>query len=217
MRKKLDEQFDELNKQFVLLGSLCEKNLGEDFAALTEKDRERALYVFNQKYDLANRSRDIERSCLSLILRQQPVASDLRLVSAVLKMVTDLDRIGAQSVDIAEIVMTYDYTLVGKSFDLLIKMSEAVRQIMHKAVDSFVRLDQRVADDVLKSDDGVDKYFMMIKQAITEELTENPEHKVSLDVLLMAKYLECTADHCCNIAQWVLYVITGKQPGTSSI
>ena len=217
MRKKLDEQFDELNKQFILLGSLCEKNLGEDFAALTEKDRERALYVFNQKYDLANRSRDIERSCLSLILRQQPVASDLRLVSAVLKMVTDLDRIGAQSVDIAEIVMTYDYTLVGKSFDLLIKMSEAVRQIMHKAVDSFVRLDQRVAGDVLKSDDGVDKYFMMIKQAITEELTENPEHKVSLDVLLMAKYLERTADHCCNIALWVLYVITGKQPGTSSI
>ena len=96
-------------------------------------------------------------------------------------------------------------------------MSEAVRQIMHKAVDSFVRLDQRVAGDVLKSDDGVDKYFMMIKQAITEELTENPEHKVSLDVLLMAKYLERTADHCCNIAQWVLYVITGKQPGTSSI
>lgn len=217
MRKKLDEQFDELNKQFILLGSLCEKNLGEDFAALTEQDRERALNVFNQKYDLANRSRDIERSCLSLILRQQPVASDLRLVSAVLKMVTDLDRIGAQSVDIAEIVMTYDYTLSGPSFELLIKMSEAVRQIMHKAVDAFVRLDQRVAEEVIKNDDAIDHYFMMIKQAITEELTQNPDHKVSLDVLLMAKYLERAADHCCNIAQWVLYVITGKQPGVSSI
>ncbi len=213
MRKRLDEQFDELNKQFILLGSLCEKNLAEDFSALENKDRERALSVFNQKYDLANRGRDIERLCLALILRQQPVATDLRLVSALLKMVTDLDRIGAQSVDIAEIVMTYDYTLSGPSFELLLKMAEAVRQILHKAVDSFVRLDQRVAEDVIKADDGIDKYFQMIKQAITEELTENPEHKVSLDVLLMAKYLERSADHCCNIAQWVLYVITGKQPG----
>lgn len=215
MRKMLDEQFDELNKQFILLGSLCEKNLAEDFSALENKDRERALAVFNQKYDLANRSRDIERLCLALILRQQPVATDLRLVSALLKMVTDLDRLGAQSVDIAEIVMTYDYTLSGPSFELLLKMAEAVRQILHKAVDSFVRLDQRVAEDVLKADDGIDKYFQMIKQAITEELTENPEHKVSLDVLLMAKYLERSADHCCNIAQWVLYVITGKQPGVT--
>ncbi len=213
MRKRLDEQFDELNKQFILLGSLCEKNLAEDFSALENKDRERALSVFNQKYDLANRGRDIERLCLALILRQQPVATDLRLVSALLKMVTDLDRIGAQSVDIAEIVMTYDYTLSGPSFELLLKMAEAVRQILHKAVDSFVRLDQRVAEDVIKADDGIDKFFQMIKQAITEELTENPEHKVSLDVLLMAKYLERSADHCCNIAQWVLYVITGKQPG----
>ncbi len=215
MRKMLDEQFDELNKQFILLGSLCEKNLAEDFSALENKDRERALTVFNQKYDLANRGRDIERLCLALILRQQPVATDLRLVSALLKMVTDLDRIGAQSVDIAEIVMTYDYTLSGPSFELLLKMAEAVRQILHKAVDSFVRLDQRVAEDVLKADDGIDKYFQMIKQAITEELTESPEHKVSLDVLLMAKYLERSADHCCNIAQWVLYVITGKQPGVT--
>ncbi len=215
MRKQLDEQFDELNKQFILLGSLCEKNLAEDFSALEGKDRERALNVFNQKYDLANRGRDIERLCLALILRQQPVATDLRLVSALLKMVTDLDRIGAQSVDIAEIVMTYDYTLSGPSFELLLKMADAVRQILHKAVDSFVRLDQRVAEDVIKADDGIDKYFQMIKQAITEELTENPEHKVSLDVLLMAKYLERSADHCCNIAQWVLYVITGKQPGVT--
>ena len=213
MRKQLDDQFDELNKQFILLGSLCEKNLAEDFSALESKDRERALAVFNQKYDLANRGRDIERLCLALILRQQPVATDLRLVSALLKMVTDLDRIGAQSVDIAEIVMTYDYTLSGPSFELLIKMADAVRQILHKAVDSFVRLDQRVAEDVVKADDGIDKYFQMIKQAITEELTDNPDHKVSLDVLLMAKYLERAADHCCNIAQWVLYVITGKQPG----
>ena len=216
MRKKLDEQFDELNKQFILLGSVCEKNLGEDFAALQNRDRERALYVFNQKYDLANRSRDIERLCLSLILREQPVASDLRLVSAVFKMVTDLDRIGAQGIDIAEIVTTYDYTLVGPSFDLLIKMAESVRQIMHKAIDSFVRLDLHVAEDVLKSDDGIDKYFMMVKQSIIEEMSNTPDHRVSLDVLLMAKYLERTADHCCNIAQWVLYVITGKQPGVSA-
>ncbi len=216
MRKKLDEQFDELNKQFILLGSVCEKNLGEDFAALQNRDRERALYVFNQKYDLANRSRDIERLCLSLILREQPVASDLRLVSAVLKMVTDLDRIGAQGIDIAEIVTTYDYTLAGPSFDLLIKMAESVRQIMHKAIDSFVRLDLHVAEDVLKSDDGIDKYFMMVKQSIIEEMSNTPDHRVSLDVLLMAKYLERTADHCCNIAQWVLYVITGKQPGVSA-
>ena len=216
MRKKLDEQFDELNKQFILLGSVCEKNLGEDFAALQNHDRERSLYVFNQKYDLANRSRDIERLCLSLILREQPVASDLRLVSAVLKMVTDLDRIGAQGIDIAEIVTTYDYTLAGPSFDLLIKMAESVRQIMHKAIDSFVRLDLHVAEDVLKSDDGIDKYFMMVKQSIIEEMSNTPDHRVSLDVLLMAKYLERTADHCCNIAQWVLYVITGKQPGVSA-
>ena len=215
MRKKLDEQFDELNKQFILLGSVCEKNLGEDFAALKARDRERALYVFNQKYDLANRSRDIERLCLSLILREQPVASDLRLVSAVLKMVTDLDRIGAQGIDIAEIVTTYDYTATGPSFDLLLKMAESVRQIMHKAIDSFVRLDLHVAEDVLKSDDGIDKYFMMVKQSIIEEMSHSPDHLVSLDVLLMAKYLERTADHCCNIARWVLYVITGKQPGVS--
>lgn len=212
MRKKLDEQFDELNKQFLLLGSACEKNLREDFSALQNHSRELALRVFNQKYDLVNRGRNIERLCLSLILRQQPVASDLRLVSAILKMVTDLDRIGIQSVDIAEIVTTYDYTLTDASFDLLLKMSEAVQQMLHQAIDSFVELDLSAAEEVIKADDSIDKYFMMIKQSIVEEMTKTPDHRVSLDVLLMAKYLERAADHCCNIARWVLYVITGNQP-----
>lgn len=215
MRKQLDEQFDELNKQFILLGALCEKNLGQVFAALENRDRELALGVFNQKYDLANRSRDIERLCLSLILRQQPVATDLRLVSAVLKMVTDLDRIGAQSVDIAEIVMTYDYTVKEASFDLLLKMAAATRQVLHNAIDAFVRLDEKCANDVIKSDDTVDHYFSMVKQSIVEEIAGGSENKVSLEDLLMAKYLERTADHCGNIAQWVLYVITGKQPGVN--
>lgn len=214
MREKFDEQLDELNKQFILLGSVCEKNIAKDAEAIRNHDREEALAVFNQEYELNNRGRDIERLCLSLILRQQPVASDLRLVSGVLKMVTDLDRIGTQAGDIAEIIMKYDFSHKGEDQDLLLKMADECVKVLHSAIDAYVRLDQKTAEEVLRMDDSVDQYFAMVKEAIIQEVSRSEAPKISFDVILMAKYLERIGDHCCNIAQWVLYIITGKQPGT---
>ncbi len=213
MLEPFDEQLDQLNKEFILLGSSCEKNIEKCCTALQTRDRELALSVFNQGYELNNRSRDIERLCLSLILRQQPVASDLRLVSGVLKMVTDLDRIGVQAGDIAEIAMKYDFEHRGEDFSLLLKMGESTKKIVHAAIDAYVKLDQATADQVIRMDDSVDQYFSMVKEAIVQGAVHSSEAKISLDVLLMAKYLERIGDHCCNIAEWVIYIITGKQPG----
>lgn len=208
MRKELDEKLGLLNREMILMGSICEKNIADVFKALEKGDRDLAFSVYKEDYDIGAKARDIERLCLSLILREQPVAGDLRLVSAVLKMISDLKRIGIQCCDIAEIVMKFDFSYKGADVALLPGMALEAQKILRKAVDSFVNMDFEAAREVFRMDEAVDGYFSMVRESIVSEAKHGPgaDIKIALDVLMIAKYLERIGDHACNIAKWVLYI-----------
>ena len=213
MRRDLDVQLDRMNQELVEMGSVCEKNITGAFKALQDHDRELAMEIFKSDYDVSDRARTIERLCLSLILRQQPVASDLRQVSALLKMISDLERIGNQACDIAELVMQFEFTHEGEDLQLLYKMADEALKMVQASVDAYVKFDERAARAIFRMDDAVDKYFSLVKEAIVKGARVNPEKsvKISLDVLMMSKYLERIGDHACNIAKWVIYAVTGNQ------
>lgn len=213
MRKELDEQLTRMNQEIINMGSVCEKNITDAFKALENHDRELAMEVFKSDYDISDRARTVERLCLSLILRQQPVASDLRQVSSVLKMISDLERIGTQACNISEIVMQFEFSHEGEDLQLLFKMADEAWKMVKASIDSYVKFDDQAARAVFRMDDAVDKYFSLVKEAIVKGARVNPEEsvKVSLDVLMMAKYLERIGDHACNIAKWVIYAVTGNQ------
>ncbi len=211
MRKNLDEQLQRLNKNLILMGSLCESNLDSVFKAFKERDRELALNVYRADYDIDTKSRDIETLCLNIILHEQPVAIDLLVVSATLKMVADLERIGNQASDIAQIVMSFDYNYEGEDLDLLHNMAKEATSMVKLAIDSFINRDEDLAKAVIRQDKAVDEYFAMIRKSlILKARTCEKDTELSLDVIMMAKYLERIGDHACNIAKWVSYVVTGK-------
>ncbi|MCR5083918.1 MAG: phosphate signaling complex protein PhoU [Succinivibrionaceae bacterium] len=211
MRRVLDEQLDELRNGLAMMGCRCEDCISDDLQALRGHDRELAMQVSGRGYDIDKQARQIEGLCLDLLLRQQPVASDLRLVSAVLKMISDIERIGHQACDIAEIVTNFDFPHEGEDISLLCHMAEEARQMVHGCVGAFVDRDLGTAAAVIEHDDLVDKYFGAIKKTlITAARDAKDDREISLDVLMMAKYLERIGDHACNVAKWVRYAITGS-------
>ncbi|WP_251570676.1 phosphate signaling complex protein PhoU [Parasutterella muris] len=211
MRKNLDGQLQRLNNNLLLMGSLCEDNLASVFKAFRERDRELALNVYRADYDVDAKARDIETLCLNIILHEQPVAIDLLVVSATLKMVADLERIGNQASDIAQIVMSFDYNYEGEDLKLLQSMAKEASSMVKLSIDAFIRRDEELAKAVIRQDDAVDEYFSMIRKAlILKARTCEKDTELSLDVIMMAKYLERIGDHACNIAKWVSYMTTGK-------
>ena len=211
MRKNLDDQLQRLNNSLILMGSLCEDNLDSVFKAFKERDRELALNVYRADYDIDTKSRNIETLCLNIILHEQPVATDLLVVSATLKMVADLERIGNQASDIAQIVMSFDYNHQGEDVELLHSMAKEAASMVKLSIDAFVRRDIDLAKSVIRQDKAVDEYFGMIRKSlILKARSCEKDTELSLDVIMMAKYLERIGDHACNIAKWVTYVVTGK-------
>ncbi len=210
MRLQLDKQLLDMNNELILLGGMCEEFISTDLKALRKHDRELAMKVSNQDFEIDKKARYIENLCMELLLRQQPVASDLRAVSAVLKMISDIERIGDQACDIAEIVMNFNFGYEGDDLKLLENMAVEVCRMVHECVDSYVVRDLDYARKVIKHDDIVDKYFSMIKTELISKVCNYKEDtELSLDVLMMAKYLERIGDHACNVAKWVIYAITG--------
>lgn len=211
MRKNLDSQLQRLNNSLILMGSLCEDNLDNVFKSFKERDRELALSVYRADYDIDTKARDIETLCLNIILHEQPVATDLLVVSATLKMVADLERIGNQTSDIAQIVMGFDYNHEGEDVNLLYSMAKEATSMVKLAIDSFVRRDMDLAKSVLRQDNAVDEYFSMVRKSLILQARNcEKDTELSLDVIMVAKYLERIGDHACNIAKWVSYVVTGK-------
>ena len=160
--------------------------------------------------------RDIESLCLRMLLMQQPVARDLRLVSSALKMITDMERIGDQAADIAEIVLMLGESSAVQPPEHIAAMAEEARAMVHSAIDAYVQRDVKLAEKVIDQDDAVDGLFLSVKDELVEQLRREPASALAaLDMLMIAKYFERIGDHATNIAEWVQYAVTGLYKGES--
>ena len=209
MRNRFDEQLFELNREIIEMGAMCEEAIDKAVIALNTGDVELANNVKNESGCIDQMERTIENRCIKLFLHQQPVARDLRLISAALKMITDMERIGDQAEDIAEIVTFLEGRIVGE-MELISDMANKTREMVTSSVDAFVKKDMKLAESVILQDDIVDNYFSEMKTAIIKWIGDNPsDGEFALDLLMIAKYLERIGDHATNVAEWVIYSITG--------
>lgn len=209
MRNRFDKQLFELNREIIEMGALCEEVIGKTSKALSTGDAMLAKNVKTEASAIDQMERDIESRCMKLLLHQQPVASDLRLISAALKMITDMERIGDQAEDIADMI---PFLRGGntKETDLIEEMSRETIQMVTKSVDAFVKKDIELAEKVIARDDVVDHYFSEIKRGIITSITQHSaDGEFALDLLMIAKYFERIGDHATNIAEWVIYSVTG--------
>ena len=208
MRNRFDNQLAEMNNELISMGALCENAIASAVKALLEGDIKLAAAAIRIDQEIDRKEREIESMCLKLLLQQQPVASDLRLISSVLKMITDIERIGDQASDIAEIV-TYLSVACGHNTHID-RMAQATIKMVTNSLDAFVRRDLTLAWSVIEYDDVVDRLFDECKSDLIAEIAQNPEDgERVLDVLMIAKYLERIGDHATNIAEWVEFSITG--------
>lgn len=215
MRSKFDEQLDQLNKELILMGSLCESAIAMSANALLDGNVSEAEKVPELSAQIDRKERDIEAMCLKLLLQRQPVAGDLRVISAALKMVTDMERIGHQSADIAEIITMANIFASDDTLNIH-DMAAAVIKMVTDSVDAFVKRDVETAQSVIRYDDVVDGCFDMIKKMLIERFGDpEADGEYTLDLLMIAKYFERIGDHAVNIARWVLFSITGNREGVT--
>lgn len=209
MRNRFDQQLFELNREIIEMGAMCEEAISTACEALSTGNLNLAESVKANGDVIDQMERDIESRCMKLLLHQQPVARDLRLISAALKIITDMERIGDQAEDIAEIVtFLKDHTIGGLS--PIEEMASAAIKMVTSSVDAFVKKDIQLAEQVISMDDIVDNYFSQIKYDIISLITEKQtDGEVALDLLMISKYLERIGDHATNIAEWVIYSVTG--------
>ena len=204
--KELAEVFDKLNEMCLMTEEAIEKSV----KALQTRDKELAREVMREDKNIDDTEREIEHDCLRILLMERPVASDFRDVSAALKMITDLERIGDQAEDIAETVSFIDSDHSDIN-GLLIEMAKSAMKMVTESVDAFVKCDIILAEKVVSDDDGVDGYFAAIKKRLIARISESPaDGESDLNLLMIAKYFERIGDHAVNVAHWVMFSITGE-------
>ena len=209
MRETFDTELSNLNSELIEMGGRVEAAIKNAVKSLEMRDKnctERAR-EFDREIDEMERS--IERRCLKLLLRQQPVANDLRFISTALKIITDMERIGDQAADIADLSKYIDEKHV-EIPPLIGKMAEMTVNMVTESVDAFVKRDLELCRKVIDDDDQVDDAFNQIKEELAELMYRNLDAKAGLDLLMTAKYMERIGDHAVNIAEWVEYAITGE-------
>ena len=209
MRDFFQEQLNELNRQLILLGAACEEIIAMASESLTGYNEELAKKVTVVGAQIDEGYRTIESICLKLLLRQQPVARDLRVISAAMKMITDMERIGDQAEDIVDLIPKM-VIRADKKYPKIREMAKATQAMVTEAVDAYVKQDLELARKVMAHDDIVDDYFNRVKKGIIGIIAENPnEGEYALDLLMITKYFERIGDHCTNIAEWVVFSVTG--------
>ncbi|MCL2530121.1 MAG: phosphate signaling complex protein PhoU [Coriobacteriia bacterium] len=210
MRAKFDEQLEELNGNLVEMGLLVKKVITEAVEALIKQDVSLAKKIMSMDDEIDQREQVIESLCLQLILQQQPVSGDLRLVSTVLKISSDLERIGDHATDISELAILLSSRQCCKRLEYIPQMAEITMQMVADGIDAFVRKDIDLAHDVIARDDKVDRLFDTIKNDLVDQIRNN-EHNSdqAIDLILVAKYFERIGDHATNIAEWVVFLLTG--------
>ncbi len=210
MRSRFDMQLEQLKLEMTSMGMLCENAIAKASHALLNCDVKAAGELPELLNQVTQKERDIEAICLRLLLQQQPVARDLRTVSAALKMVTDAQRIGTQSGDIAEIVAMGYIREIPEGLPIR-EMATAVISMVTDSIDSFVKQDGKLSRNVIEYDDVVDDYFNSIKHSLVQRLkTQEGSSEAMVDLLMIAKYFERIGDHAVNIAKWVLFSLTGS-------
>ncbi len=210
MRNRFDRQLEQLNNELIEMGNLVEHAIQSAVTALVKQDVDQAKAAIEFDQEVDRQERDIEALCMKLLLQQQPVARDLRLISAALKMITDMERIGDQAADISEITIFLAKEKYVSDLSLMNQMAmETILMVTH-SVEAFVQKDLNLAKSVIDHDDVVDKLFDDIKQQLIELIQKNVANsEQAADLLMVAKYLERIGDHATNIAEWVIYSITG--------
>ena len=209
MRNRFDEQLYELNREIIEMGAMCEEAIASAAKALSTGNMELAAKVRANGAAIDQMERDIEGRCMKLLLHQQPVARDLRQISAALKMITDMERIGDQAEDIAEII-TFLNGRTMNGIEHIEDMARETIKMVTESVDAFVKKDVVLAEQVIAHDDVVDTLFSEVKCAIIKLIAETPvDGEFALDLLMISKYFERIGDHATNIAEWVIYSVTG--------
>ena len=215
MRTKFDEQLEKLHVELIQMGAACEDAISAAAEALLKGDTALADVAEEAEKDIDQREREVENLCLKLLLQQQPVARDLREISAALKMISDLERIGDQAADIAELT-SYVRVPDGSGVLHIADMTRAVIGMVTDSVDSFVKRDLDLARAVCAADDQVDELFDQVKQELIDMIASDAAWgQQGLDLLMVAKYLERIGDHATNVAEWVEYSITGVHPSNN--
>ncbi len=209
MRNKFDSQLEKLNLELITMGALCEDAISASVKGFLDDDDALCRKAVETEDEINRKERDIESICMKLLLEQQPVARDLRVISSALKMISDMERIGDQAYDIAEIAKFIKNSNV-KSKIHIKDMAAAATKMVTDSVDSFVKKDVELARSVMVYDDKVDNLFDCVKDELVQLITEDKANgEFCIDLLMIAKYLERIGDHAVNIAEWVEYSITG--------
>lgn len=210
MRLTFEQQLEVLNDALVEMGAMCESAIANAAKALLEGDLSYAKKAVETDNRIDEKEREIEAFCLKLMLLQQPVARDLRLISSALKMITDMERIGDQARDIAEIC---EY-LVPQKIEIPTELKTMAEEAIHMvtgSVDSFVKKDLALAREIIDYDDVVDDLFFAVRDQLIALIRSNPElAEAAIDLQMICKYFERIGDHATNIAEWVEYSITGR-------
>ena len=212
MSKYFERQLEELHVQLITLGSYCEKAISFSAKAIQKvQNEEIARQVFETDRDIDAKEREIENLCLKLFLTQQPVAGDMRNISAALKMVTDMERIGDHASDISELTLCMAGTPYIKKLEHVQQMAKETIVMLVSSIEAYVNADEKKAKSVIAHDDIVDDLFDTIKNELIAMIHDNPDDgEQACDLLMVAKYLERIGDHATNISEWVLFSIMGE-------
>ncbi len=210
-RHSFDQGLDDLHLDLIKMGSLVEESIDNTITALKKQDIDLARQVFQNDDVIDDLERKIEKKCMNLIARQQPLAKDLRTISTALKIITDMERIADHSSDIAELTIRLAHVKFIKPLIDIPKMAELAKQMVNRSIDAYVRQDINLAQEVCASDDDVDDLFNKIVLELVNMIKNDPQTvEQAIDFMFIAKYLERMADHATNISEWVVYNVTGE-------
>ena len=211
MRNKFDEQLNELNDSMIEMGNIIIVSISRAIEALKTKDKDLAEKIMEEDLEVDRLQKRIESICFNLLIQQQPVARDLRNVTAALKMVTDMERIGDHAADISEMTIMMGSDSHIDKFENIIKMASETLIMLNHSIESYVEKDKEKAKSVIVFDDIIDELFLKSRKDILELIIKNPvDGEEAMDLLMVAKYFERIGDHATNIAEWVIYSLTGE-------
>lgn len=211
MRNRFDRQLSTLNDELIEMGSMIEKSIETAIKALVKQDVDLARHAIEADEEIDRQERIIEDLCLKLLLQQQPVAKDLRLISSTLKMITDMERIGDHASDISEITIALADQPYIKKLEHIQQMAKETMIMLVGSIEAFVDKDLEKANEVIKRDDVVDDLFDKVKKELIQMIHENADKgEQAADLLMVAKYMERIGDHATNISEWVIFSITGE-------
>lgn len=214
MRKRFDEQLEELNQQMLQMGTMVEDSIQKAIEALLKQDIELAQQIMESDTLVDQKQKEIENICFTLLMQQQPVASDLRIISSALKMVTDMERIGDHAADISEMTLHLAHEPYIKNLEYISRMASETMWMLIQSIEAYVEKDTKKAQGVIAHDDIVDDLFAQTKQELIDLIHKDKNNgEQATDLLMVAKYFERIGDHATNLAEWVIFSIDKRPRG----